>query len=88
MKKQTPLQRAEAVLRLAKEDCRPIQQFTALAGCSKESLVRYCTQGKRGIFLDAVLDRPTRTWLTSAQAVARFLVAVAEREAAAAGGAS
>lgn len=80
--KQHPVARAEAILRLSAEDCRPIEDFTSLAGVSKETLLRWAIEGTHGLHLDALRDRATGTFLTSAQAVARFVVALAERRAA------
>ena len=79
--KQSALQRAQAAARLSREKCAPVGNFTGIAGVARETLIRYGISGKAGVHLDAVFDRQTGEWLTSAAAIERFLLAVAAKGA-------
>ena len=66
-----------------REGAVPFAQLTELAGVTERTLIRWACKGKRGVFLDAVHDRPTDTWYSSQAAVLRFIRAMAEAEEAA-----
>lgn len=68
------LEIARAVQRLATEELVSIAELAAEQGVSEPSMRRWAIEGRRGEFLDAV-HRPGRGWLSSREAVQRFLAA-------------
>ncbi len=68
---------AEAAVRLAHEPLRNLRDLTDHAKVSYQALVRYATQSRNGVYLDAIKDNGE--WYSSVEAVRRFLVAWAAR---------
>ena len=67
------IERARVALRLASDGrLRPVRELAALAGASPRGLVRWITEGRSGVYLDALYDRE-RGWLSAPGAVQRFL---------------
>ena len=79
-----------SIARLRREDQIPISQ---LAGepitfpdghvCESPSaaqILRWGTQGMRGIFLDVLLCRKTAAWVTSKPVIERFIAALAKAD--------
>lgn len=64
---------ARAVQRLASEVLVPVSELRGEAGgVSEQALVRWAVEGRGGKYLDAV-HRPGTGWMSSREAVMRFM---------------
>ena len=75
MAKRSRLSIAQAVHRLSREQLLPLCELKDLAQVSELTLRRWAVQGRSGRYLDA-LHRPGKGWLSSKEAVLRFIAEV------------
>lgn len=78
--KLTRMEIARAVLRLQRETVAPVEQLAPWCHLSAKTLERYIIQGKRGVHLDGCKDHATGIWMSSVEAIERFLAAVEKNE--------
>lgn len=68
---------ALAIERLSSEPIwLPVAEFRSQLGKPKDTIVRWIVHGFRGVYLDAI-KTPDRGWVTSPEAVKRFMAAKA-----------
>ena len=60
----------KAILRVANENPVPIADLRDLAGVSERTLISWATDGRGGVFLDAI--KRGEKWVSSRAAVERF----------------
>src|SRR5262249_31741064 len=74
--KLSALERARACQRLAADGpAVPLYLLTGMAGVSIETLVRWIVQGRAGLHLDGYRDPVSGKWMSTSEALRRFLVA-------------
>jgi hypothetical protein len=71
---------AAAVKRVQTEGPVPLHDLTTLAGASVTTIQRWIISGRHGVRLDGLRHRDGSGWLSSSQAVVRFLAEVARTE--------
>lgn len=81
MRKRSRADRARAAQRIGEDGSLRIEELSPTTGASVRALIRWATEGKSGVYLDAVRDHLGQ-WYSSRAAVERFNAQVVEVRAA------
>jgi hypothetical protein len=71
-------EQAAAARRVIDEGAVSVHDLAAVVGATAESLRRWIVEGKNGVHMDG-FHRPQTGWMSSEEAVKRFLEATAEK---------